>query len=118
MIGRRVAVAALVIVGVLAGAGVTAAGPWKVAGPRADGTGVTPVGFRVTPAGKQAKLGDLPLNAVASPDGRWLVVTNAGQGTQSLQVVDTGSGQVVQTIGYARPEAVFSGLAISADGRT
>src|SRR5438445_9207934 len=98
MIGRRMAVAVLAVVGLLAGASVTAAGPLKVAGPSGDGTGVTPVGFRVTPAGKQAKLGDLPLNAVASPDGRWLVVTNAGQGTQSLQVVDTGSGEVVQTL--------------------
>jgi YVTN family beta-propeller protein len=117
MIGRRTAVVALVIVGALAGAGVTAAGPLKVAGPRGDAFGVTPVGFQVTPAGRQTKLGDLPLNAVASPDGRWLVAANAGQGTQSLQVVDTGGGQVVQTISYTRPDAVFSGLAFSGDGR-
>src|SRR5207245_6735911 len=56
--------------------------------------------------------------AVASPDGRWLVVTNAGQGTQSLQVVDTGSGEVVQTLSYTRPDAVFTGLAFSRDGHT
>jgi hypothetical protein len=54
-----------------------------------DGTGVTPIGFTVTPAGQQTNLGDLPLNAASSPDGRWLVVSNDGQGTQSVQVIDT-----------------------------
>ncbi|KAA2261210.1 bifunctional YncE family protein/alkaline phosphatase family protein [Solihabitans fulvus] len=72
----------------------------------------------MTPAGHQTNLSDLPLNAVASPDGRWLAVTNDGQGTQALQLVDTGSGAVVQTIQYASPQALFVGLAFSRDGRT
>ena len=106
----------LALVGILASGALAASGVWRPAGPHADGTGTTPVGWEVTPAGKQTKLGDLPVNAVASPDGRWLVVSNAGQATQSLQVVDTDTGTVTQTIEYRSPEAVFTGLAFNHDG--
>ncbi|MBV8993456.1 MAG: bifunctional YncE family protein/alkaline phosphatase family protein [Pseudonocardiales bacterium] len=72
----------------------------------------------VTPAGKQTNLGDLPLAAISSPDGRWLVVSNDGQGTQSLQVVDTTTSQVKQTLKYESPDALFVGLAFAPDGKT
>ena len=88
------------------------------AGPGPDGTGVTPIGFTVTPAGQQTNLGDLPLGAVSSPDGRWLVVSNDGQGTQSLQVVDTTTSKVTQTLPYPAPQALFVGLAFAPDGKT
>jgi YVTN family beta-propeller protein len=88
------------------------------AGPAADGTGVTPIGFTVTPAGQQTDLGDLPLGAVSSPDGRWLVVSNDGQGTQSLQVIDTATRAVTQTLPYPAPDALFVGLAFTPDGKT
>jgi YVTN family beta-propeller protein len=84
-------------------------------GPGPNGT-VLPTGYRVTPAGEQIRLGDLPLGAAASPDGHWLVVSNAGQGTQSLQVIDTATGAVVQALAYPKPEAVFTGLVFSGDG--
>ena len=116
--GGRVVVLTAALLAVLSTGALAATQPWKQAGPRPDGTAVTPVGFRVTPAGAQTNLGDLPLNAVASPDGRWLVAVNAGQGVQSVQVVDTRSGKVTQTIQYARPQAVFAGLAFSKDGTT
>jgi YVTN family beta-propeller protein len=114
---RRAAVLSVALLGVMATGAVAATQPWH-AGPGHDGTAVTPVGFRVTPAGQQIDLGDLPLNAVASPDGRWLVVPNAGQGKQSLQVVDTRSGKVAQTIDYPSPQALFTGLVFSRDGKT
>jgi hypothetical protein len=50
----------------------------------------------------------------ASPDGRTLLVSNDGQWMQSLQVVDTASGSVVQTIPYATPEALWVGVAATA----
>ncbi|MFI1166079.1 beta-propeller fold lactonase family protein [Streptomyces sp. NPDC020801] len=96
---------------------LAAAGGQGTAGSKGDGTAVTPVGYKVTPAGKQAQLGNLPLNAVLSPDASMLLVVNAGQGTQSLQVVDPGNSQVVQTISYPSPQAVFTGLAFSPDGK-
>ena len=88
------------------------------AGPGGDGTGVTPIGYTVTPAGKQTNLGDLPLGAVSSPDGRWLVVSNDGQGAQSLQVIDTTSSKVTQTLSYPAPKALFVGLVFAPDGKT
>ncbi|MGH3779893.1 MAG: beta-propeller fold lactonase family protein [Pseudonocardiaceae bacterium] len=88
------------------------------AGPGDDGTGVTPIGYTVTPVGKQTNLGDLPLGAVSSPDGRWLVVSNDGQGAQSLQVIDTTISKVTQTLSYPAPKALFVGLAFAQDGKT
>lgn len=83
---RRAGAAAAAIV-VLSG-GAAYAGTRKHAGPRGDGTGVTPAGHRMTPAGTQVTLGLLPLASALSPDGSGLLVVNAGQGVQSLQVVD------------------------------
>ncbi|MFF4352762.1 alkaline phosphatase family protein [Streptomyces sp. NPDC001530] len=90
----------------------------KTAGPRKDGTAITPLGYRVTPAGDQSRLGDLPLNAALHPNGRYLLVTNNGQGVQSLQLVDIRTNKVVQTLSYPSPEALYIGLAWSPDGRT
>jgi YVTN family beta-propeller protein len=108
-----VTLAALLLLG-----GSALAGGGGHAGPAAGGTALTPIGFTITPAGRQSALGDLPLNAVASPDGRWLVVSNDGQGTQSLQVVDTTTGTVTQTLRYPPPKALFVGLAFTPDGTT
>ncbi|MGW7410380.1 beta-propeller fold lactonase family protein [Streptomyces sp. NPDC054833] len=96
---------------------LAAGGGQGTAGPKGDGTAVTPVGYKVTPAGRQAQLGNLPLNAVLSPDKSMLLVSNAGQGTQSLQVVDLEDSEVVQTISYPSPQAIFTGLAFSPDGK-
>ena len=107
---------ALLLVG--GGGGAFAALSNRTAGPKADGTAVTPIGHRVTPAGDQTRLGGLPLNAVLHPDGRHLLVTNNGQGVQSLQLVDTDTNKVVQTLPFASPESLYIGLAWSPDGKT
>ncbi|MBV8995406.1 MAG: bifunctional YncE family protein/alkaline phosphatase family protein, partial [Pseudonocardiales bacterium] len=52
------------------------------------------------------------------PDGRWLVVSNDGQGTQSLQVIDTATSTVTQTLPYPAPQALYVGLAFAPDGKT
>jgi acid phosphatase len=85
-------------------------------GPQPDGTAINPHGWFLTPAGQQVHLGDKPLGMALSPDGKTLVVSNDGQGTQSLQVIDRASGKVVQTIAYAAPEALYVGVAFSPDG--
>jgi YVTN family beta-propeller protein len=112
----RLAAAGAVASVLAAGAAAATGGGGDHAGPRPDGTAVTPVGQRVTPAGEQTRLGDLPLHAVLSPDRRTLLVTNDGQGVQSLQVVDARTRQVRQTLAYPAPEALFAGLAFSPDG--
>jgi YVTN family beta-propeller protein len=116
---RRALTLGLAAVLVLAGCGTRSGAPAGQAtvGPRPDGSAVLPTGYTVTPAGQQTRLGDLPLGAAASPDGRWLVVSNAGQATQSLQVIDAATQAVTQTVAYPKPEAVFTGLAFSPDGR-
>ncbi|WP_334172975.1 alkaline phosphatase family protein [Sinomonas sp.] len=101
----------------LAGGGVAVAVAPHVAGPSQDGTAVTPTGQRITPWGDQTDLGDLPLNSALSPDGSRLLVTNNGQGTQSLQLVDVADHAVEQTLPYKSPESLYMGLAWSPDGK-
>ncbi len=48
-----------------------------------------PNGWRISPAGRSLPLGDLPLNMAVSSTGRLLAVTNNGQSTQSIQLIDT-----------------------------
>ena len=113
----RLAAATTIAVATLA-AGATAATGTGHAGPGGDGTAITPIGFRVTPAGSQTDLGDLPLGLALSPDGTTLLATNDGQGVQSLQVVDAATSRVTQTIRYRSPRSLFMGLAFSPDGTT
>ena len=74
------------------------------AGPQGDGSSVTPNGWFVTPAGRQIDLADArwwadrPYGEALSPDGHTLLISSAGQSTESIKVVDTASGTVRQTI--------------------
>ncbi len=54
-------------------------------------------GWRLTPAGRHLAVGDLPLNAVQSPDARYLIVTNNGLAKPSLTVIDIASWTVKST---------------------
>lgn len=47
-----------------------------------------PNGWKLSPAGRAIKLGDLPLNMQISASGKLLAVTNNGQSTQSIQLID------------------------------
>ena len=47
-----------------------------------------PNGWKLSPAGTSLPLGDLPLNIQLSASGRLLAVTNNGQSTQSVQLID------------------------------
>jgi len=47
-----------------------------------------PNGWKLSPAGHGLPLGDLPLNIQLSASGKYLAVTNNGQSTQSLQLID------------------------------
>ncbi|RLB57072.1 MAG: hypothetical protein DRI34_08230 [Deltaproteobacteria bacterium] len=95
------------------------------AGPDGNGGWIIPGGRRISPLGSQRDLGSLPTNALLLPGGRYLVVTNNGYGSdsrksQSLMVFDVAEPLVpalLQTLRYPRPQALFYGLASSADGR-
>lgn len=103
---------------VLASGSAYAAYQAMAPGPQANATGVTPHDWTLTPAGNQVTLGDFPMGGAVSPDGKYLVVSNDGQGTQSLQVIDVAKQQVIQTLSYEHPEALYLGVAFSPDGKT
>ncbi|TCC99633.1 bifunctional YncE family protein/alkaline phosphatase family protein [Pedobacter hiemivivus] len=71
-----------------------------------------PNGWKLSPAGRSVQLGDLPLNMQLSSSGKFLAITNNGQSTQSLQLVDPKTEQILD-------ERVLSkswyGLAFSKD---
>jgi YVTN family beta-propeller protein len=115
---RKLALTAASLAAVLtAGAAAAAIATDQHAGPQGDGTGITPVGWRVTPVGQQTTLGSLPTTSALSPDGSKLLVLNAGDyPVESLQVIDTATKTVTQTIGYTSPAAVYAGAAFSPDG--
>jgi DNA-binding beta-propeller fold protein YncE len=61
-----------------------------------------PNGWYLSPAGKQIDIGDFPLNLDISPDGRYALVTNNGQGKQTIAIVDIASWSVVQSLPVMR----------------
>lgn len=78
-------------------------------------TVLLPNGWSLSPAGTGLLLGDLPLNIQISPNGKYLAATNNGQSTQSIQLVDLKSQQLIDTkeVGKA-----WLGLAFSDDSKT
>ena len=69
-------------------------------------------GWKLSPVGKSFSLGDLPLNIAVSKSGNWLAVTNNGQSTQSIQLIDAKSEKVIDSVAI---EKSFYGLQFSAD---
>ena len=57
-----------------------------------------PNGWSLTPAGRSLPLGDLPLNIAVSSSRRYLAVTNNGQSTQTLQLIDALKEQVLDSV--------------------
>ncbi|AQG79929.1 bifunctional YncE family protein/alkaline phosphatase family protein [Spirosoma montaniterrae] len=51
-----------------------------------------PNGWSLTPTGRSLPLGDLPLNMALNPKNTRLAVTNNGQSTQSIQLIDVSGG--------------------------
>jgi DNA-binding beta-propeller fold protein YncE len=82
-------------------------------GSQTDGSILLPNGWRVAPAGKMLAVGTLPLNLVASPDGRYAIITNNGIAKPSFSIVDLANWTVKNTVPV---ENAFLGLAWSADG--
>ena len=82
-------------------------------GRQTNGATLLPNGWRIAPAGRHIQVGDLPLNMAASPDGRFLVITNNGWMRPTLTVFDTKTEQV---IGRVSVDNAWLGLAWSPDG--
>ncbi|WP_316797659.1 bifunctional YncE family protein/alkaline phosphatase family protein [Pedobacter frigidisoli] len=71
-----------------------------------------PNGWKLSPAGHSIPLGDLPLNMQVSPSGKYIAVTNNGQSTQSLQLIDAKSEKILDEKVLAKS---WYGLAFSKD---
>ena len=71
-----------------------------------------PNGWSLTPVGSALPLGDLPLNLAVSPHQRYIAVTNNGQSTQSIELIDIAAGKVSDSVNIPRS---WLGLAWSSD---
>ena len=80
------------------------------------GHGITllPNGWKIAPAGRHVQIGDLPLNMVWSPDGRYIIVTNNGWSSPSLTIFDSVTFQVKATVPV---DHAWLGLAWHPDGK-
>jgi YVTN family beta-propeller protein len=71
-----------------------------------------PNGWKLSPAGTGFVLGDLPLNIEVSPSGKYAAVTNNGQGTQTLQIIETASRKKTDSLVVNK---LWYGLAFTRD---
>jgi DNA-binding beta-propeller fold protein YncE len=74
-----------------------------------------PTGARLDPVGDSVTTGSMPLAMALAPGGEKLIVSLGGWREQGIQVIDTRTWRVTQTLTQA---AAFLGLAFSRDGRT
>lgn len=71
-----------------------------------------PNGWKLSPAGRSLPLGDLPLNMQLSVSGKLLAVTNNGQSTQSVQLIDPKNEKLLDEVIVKKS---WYGLAFSRD---
>jgi YVTN family beta-propeller protein len=84
-----------------------------VPGALTDGSTLLPNGWRLSPAGKHVKVGDLPLNVLQTPDSKYLIVTSNGLAKPSFSIVDIASWTVKNTM---QLDQAWLGLVWSPDG--
>jgi DNA-binding beta-propeller fold protein YncE len=95
----------------MAAAVLAAMAVFPARGVAADAASI-PLGWQLSPAGVQVEVGALPLAVARTPDGKRLLVLNAG-GTPSLALLDAASGR---QIGSAAIPNAWLGLALSPAG--
>ncbi len=71
-----------------------------------------PNGWKLMPAGRSLALGDLPLNIAVSLSQKLMAVTNNGQGTQTIQLIDPLSEKILDNLIIKKS---WYGLKFSAD---
>jgi YVTN family beta-propeller protein len=113
-IGARSSLAAPFLFAVLACSG-SSNGASSEGGPAQLDAKRLPTGARLDPAGRSIPVGNMPLAAIASPDGKHLVLALSGWRQQGIDVVSRATGAVVQ---HVEQPGAFIGLAWSRDGRS
>ena len=127
---RRTFVVLIAIMAMFATTAALAAAGRLAPGPQPNGTGVTPEGWRITPAGRQTQLGPGPLAVAASPRGNLVLVADGGYTNHALLAIDPSTGAIIQTIvapggkatggpwnvSWGHAHGYYVGLAFSPDG--
>src|SRR4051812_25349784 len=72
--------------------------PAALLGAMPEGKTLLPNGWRIQPAGRHLRVGDMPLNVVQTPDSRYLIVTSNGLARPSFSVVDIASWSIKSTM--------------------
>lgn len=75
---------------------------------------VLPNGWKLSPIGKQLPLEDLPLNIVISPNKKLAAITNNGQSTQGIHLIDVSNQKILD---YSTTPKSWYGLAFSQDNK-
>ena len=83
-------------------------------GPPRDGSELLPRGWLLRPAGKQLLLDTLPMSTALSPDGKFLLVLNAGHRPPSVSVIDLEATREIERVPVAD---AWLGLAFTPNGR-
>jgi DNA-binding beta-propeller fold protein YncE len=99
--------------GVLRTIAQSAPPPAGLPGALTDGTTMLPNGWRLQPAGRQVKVGDMPLNVTQTPDNRFLVVTSNGLARPAFSIIDIATWTVKSTM---QLDNAWYGLAWHPDG--
>lgn len=73
-----------------------------------------PNGWSITPAGNNIAIGELPLNLVVSNQKKYLAITNNGQSTHTIDLIDVASEKRIDSIIIAK---AWYGLAFSKDDK-
>lgn len=75
---------------------------------------ILPNGWKLSPIGKQLLLEDLPLNIIISPNNKFAAVTNNGQSTQGIHLIDVINQKILD---YIITQKSWYGLAFSSDNK-
>jgi hypothetical protein len=63
-----------------------------------DNYTLLPNGWKLTPAGDNIGVGELPMNIVFTKDERYAMTSNSGMGENSLSVIDLSSKKEIQRL--------------------
>ena len=57
-----------------------------------------PNGWKLTPAGENVGIGELPLNMILTADGKYAITSNSGVGQHSISLIDLSTKKEIQRI--------------------
>jgi DNA-binding beta-propeller fold protein YncE len=89
--------------------------PIQQVGPTKDGGFLLNSGWVIHPAGRQVDVDTFPMRAALSPDGRYLLVLNAGYNPPSISVIDAANQREV---GRTPVADAWYGLTFSSNGKS